>query len=295
MKNLLREFKFVVMPICFCIYGCTDNVDFDWSDYRSDRNIAAFIDDSFVVVTDVRRWIETTEKWNGAYKDKDGCGNDRMCIYNYRVQEDGPRWCDSTTSESGSYKWFQLTDSVIWAGSPWDGAGSFIKLWKIGEKDPIKHELRTKKIGCTKTFMPNSYKPWLDGTFIGKNEESFKTGGDTCQYVVLDTIANTITYKRLDENIDWIQKCDDVRAWGDDVYCLLLEEEGNSVVLKNSNDSIFVPLEKIYEGNFSGNMMELGVRICSLVTDKIACSDVKWTGNRDLEFYRNDGTIIHLN
>ena len=143
--------------------------------------------------------------------------------------------------------------------------------------------------------MPNSYKPRLDGTFIGKNEESFKTGGDTCQYVVLDTIANTITYKRLDENIDWIQKCDDVRAWGDDVYCLLLEEEGYSVVLKNSNDSIFVPLEKIYEGNFSGNMMELGVRICSLVTDKIACSDVKWTGNRDLEFYRNDGTIIHLN
>lgn len=300
MKKQLDKKKFITqliitIIICICIYGCSDNVDFDWSDYRSDRNIAAFIDDSFVVVTDTRRWIETTEKWNGAYKDKDGCGNDRMCIYNYRVQEDGPRWCDSTTSESGSYKWFQLTDSVIWAGSPWDGAGSFIKLWKIGEKDPIKHELRTKKIGCTKTFMPNSYKPWLDGTFIGKNEESFKTGGDTCQYVVLDTIANTITYKRLDENIDWIQKCDDVRAWGDDVYCLLLEEEGNSVVLKNSNDSIFVPLEKIYEGNFSGNMMELGVRICSLVTDKIACSDVKWTGNRDLEFYRNDGTIIHLN
>lgn len=284
--------RYVIVSICICIYGCSDNVDFDWSDYRSDRNIAAFIDDSFVVVTDTRRWIETTEKWNGAYMDKDGCGNDRMCIYNYRVQEDGPRWCDSTTSESGSYKWFQLTDSVIWAGSPWDGAGSFIKLWKIGEKDPVKHELRTKKVGCSRTFMPNSYKPWLDGTFIGKNEESFKTGGDTCQYVVLDTIANTITYKRLDENIDWIQKCDDVRAWGDDVYCFMPGESAfEAVLLRNRKDTIDVPI-KFTIGDFWGDVLRPNSNLCTLTDVKVACSGAIWRG--DFSFYQNDEAIANL-
>lgn len=59
-------------------------------------------------------------------------------------------------------------------------------------------------------------------------------------------------------------------------------------------DSIFAPMEKIYEGHFSGNMIELGIRICSLKTDEITCSDIKWTGNRELEFYRNDGAVIYL-
>ena len=226
---------------CACMWGCSDKVDFDWSSSRSDRMIAAFVDDSFVVVTDTRRWVESTEAWNGSYSEKEGCGNDRMCVYNYRVQEDGPRWCDSVSTESGSYRWFQLTDSVIWAGSPWDGAGSFIKLWKIGEK-PVRHSLKSKKEDCQKTFMPNSYRPWLDGTFIGLNGESLNVGGDSCQYVVLDTAANTITYKRLGEDLAWIKECDDVRAWGDDVVCMKKRDNESLNLLVNNEvqDSILV-------------------------------------------------------
>ena len=226
-----------------------------------------------------------------ASEESSGCGRERLCVYNYRVQEDGPRWCDSLSSKkmTGIFAG-QMTDSVIWGGE----VSKSVQLWKIGEKP---HEIKLDKSteGCSVEFRISSLKQWFDGTFIGRSGESLAADGDTCNYAVLDTVARTLTYKRLDKELAWIKTCDDVRAWGDDLYCLLLDEkEGNSVVLKNANDSIFAPMEKIYEGHFSGNMIELGVRICSLITDEIMCSDVKWTGNRELEFYRNDGTVIHL-
>lgn len=298
MKNLLNKIRFERLNIaalamafvCAGMWGCSDDVSFDWSETRSDREIAAFVDDSFVVVTDTRRWLESTEGWNGSYSESYGCGNDRMCIYNYRVQEDGPRWCDSIETESGSYHWHQLTDSIVWSGSPWDGAGSFIKLWKIGEK-PAKYELKVKKDGCKRSFMPNSYKQWLDGKFIGKNGESFDFDGEDCQYIVLDTVKNTLTYKRFDEDLKWVEKCDDVRAWGEDVYCLIFDKvDGNSVMLKNAADTIEMP--RIFAiGGFWGDVLKLSGRLCSFKNDVANCADVTWYGN-EIKFYRDDGIIV---
>ena len=184
----------------------------------------------------------------------------------------------------------QLTDSVIWGGY----IDNSIRLWKIGE---FPHEIRLNKKmeGCSVDFTVQSVKQWLDGTFIARGEKSLNADGDGCQYAVLDTLSKTITYKRLDKDLEWIKQCNDVRAWDNDVYCLALDENnGNSFVLKNGVDSIFAPMEKIYDGHFSGNMIELGVRVCSLINDVITCPDVKWTGNRELEFYRNDGAVIRL-
>lgn len=298
MKNLLKKVGFerlniaalAMVFVCAGMWGCSDDVSFDWSETRSDREIAAFVDDSFVVVTDTRRWLESTEGWNGSYSESYGCGNDRMCVYNYRVQEDGPRWCDSIETESGSYHWHQLTDSIVWSGSPWDGAGSFIKLWKIGEK-PVKYELNVKKEGCKRSFIPNSYKQWLDGKFIGKNGESFDYDGEDCQYVVLDTVKKTLTYKRFDEDLKWVEKCDDVRAWGEDVYCMIFDKvDGNSVMLKNAADTIEMP--RIFAiGGFWGDMLKLSGRLCSFKNDVANCADVTWYGN-EIKFYRDDGIIV---
>ena len=275
---------------CVCMWGCSDRVEFKWSDGRGTPLIAGFVDDSLVVAYDCREWLETTETWSigDGYSENSSCGHDRLLVFNYRVQEDGPRWTDSLTNKSGGYRWYQLTDSVFWRWTEND-----ILLWKLGET-ARKLKLSRRNDGCSQSSKIERMHQWLDGNFIALGD-NLSVGGDSCQYAVLDTVAGTLTYKRLDKDLEWIKKCDDVRAWGDDVYCLLLDEkEGNSVVLKNANDSIFAPMEKIYEGHFSGNMIELGVRICSLITDEIVCSDVKWTGNRELEFYRNDGTVIHL-
>lgn len=305
MKHLLKKSEMarllavaITAFACVCMWGCSDDVSFDWSNSRSDRMIAAFVDDSFVVVTDTRRWIESTEGWNGSYYEKEGCGNDRMCIYNYRVQEDGPRWCDSVSTESGSYRWFQLTDSVIWAGSPWDGAGSFIKLWKIGEK-PVRRSLKTKKEDCQKTFMPNSYRPWLDGTFIGLNGESLNVGDDSCQYVVLDTAANTITYKRLGEALAWIKECDDVRAWSDEVYCLLRKKENLSVLLSVNNvivDSLETDEKDkyaVYPALFAGHMLHLGDNICSLMNDRMKKYPNVQTTSKEIKFINAEYTVSY--
>ena len=277
--------------VCVSMWGCSDDVTFEWGEFRSDRSIAGFIDDSLVIVTDCRRWHEITEGWNGSYSEETSCGHDRMLIYNYRVQEEGPRWTDSLTNKSSGGYWKQLTDSIVWK---WDGGGQEkLKFWKIGLPAT---ELKLKKIyeSCSDDFGINRMHQWLDKTFIALGG-NFSTDGDSCQYAVLDTVEKTLIYKRLHKDLEWIKKCNDVRAWGKDVYCLVLDEkDGSSFVLKNGKDSIFAPMEKIYEGHFSGNMIELGVRICSLIKDEITCSDVKWTGNRELEFYRNDGIVIYL-
>ena len=297
MKHLLKKFGFqrvIVAAItafaCVCMWGCSDRVEFKWSDGRGTPLIAGFIDDSLVVAYDCREWLETTETWSigDGYSEESSCGHDRLLVFNYRVQEDGPRWTDSLTNKSGGYRWYQLTDSIFWR---WEEKNML--LWKIGE---TAHEMKIlrKNEGCSHSSKIERMHQWLDGTFIALGG-NLSAGEDSCQYAVLDTIEKTLTYKRLDKNLEWIKVCDDVRAWDDDVYCLLLDEkDGNSFVLKNEKDSIFAPMEKLFDGRFCGNMMELGVRVCSLTKDEIMCSDVKWTGNRELEFYRNDGTVIHL-
>ena len=294
MKHLLKKSEMarllavaITAFACVGMWGGSDQVEFKWVG-RGNMSIAGFIDDSLVVAYDCRGWLETTETWNGGYSEDESCGHDRLLVYNYRVQEDGPRWTDSLTNKRGGYHWYQLTDSIFWR---WEGKN--ILLWKIGE---TAHEMKVsrKNEGCSQEFEINRMHQWLDNSFIAFGGR-LTAEGDSCQYAVLDTISGTLTYKRLDKDLEWIKICDDVRAWDDDVYCLLLDEkDGNSFVLKNEKDSIFAPMEKIYEGHFSGNMIELGVRICSLSNDEITCSDVKWTGNRELEFYRNDGTVIHL-
>ena len=297
MKNLLKKFEMarllavaITAFACVCMWGCSDRVEFKWSDGRGTPLIAGFIDDSLVVAYDCREWLETTETWSigDGYSEESSCGHDRLLVFNYRVQEDGPRWTDSLTNKSGGYRWYQLTDSIFWR---WEEKN--ILLWKIGE---TAHEMKIsrKNEGCSHSSKIERIHQWLDDGFIALGGR-FSAGGDSCQYAVLDTISGTLTYKRLDKNLEWIKVCDDVRAWEDDVYCLLLDEkDGNSFVLKNEKDSIFAPMEKLFDGRFCGNMMELGVRVCSLTKDEIMCSDVKWTGNRELEFYRNDGTVIHL-
>ena len=290
MRNGMNKLLTVTAVLaCVCMWGCTD-VDFKWSDGRGTPLIAGFIDDSLVVAYDCREWLETTETWSigDGYSEKSSCGHDRLLVYNYRVQEDGPRWTDSLKNKSGGYRWYQLTDSVFWR---WEGNN--ILLWKIGE---TAHEMKIsrKNEECSQSSKIERMHQWLDGTFIALGG-NLSASNDSCQYAVLDTLSRVLIYKRLDKDLEWIQKCSDVRAWSDDVYCLVLDkEEGKSFILKNKTDSIFAPMEKLYEGRFSGNMLELGVRVCSLIKDVIICSDVKWTGNQELEFYRNDGTEIHL-
>lgn len=155
-------------------------------------------------------------------------------------------------------------------------------------------KLSKKQDGCLQAFNIDRVRQWRDGCFLALGNR-IATDDDSCQYAILDTVAKTITYKRLDGEWKWIGDCDDVIAQNENVYCLALDKKnGKSFIMKNGKDSILVPMDLLYEGAFWGNMLELGIRICSLVKDTIACSDIKWMGNRELEFYRDDGEVIYL-
>ena len=272
--NLLKSEKLLAVAIaafaCVCMWGCTD-VDFKWSDGRGTPLIAGFIDDSLVVAYDCREWLETTETWSigDGYSEKSSCGHDRLLVFNYRVQEDGPRWTDSLKNKSGGYRWYQLTDSVFWR---WEGK-NFL-LWKIGE---TAHEIKLLKKNeeCSQTFEVNRMHQWLGDSFIALGGKLF-AGGDSCQYAVLDTVEKTLTYKRLDKNLKWIQKCGDIRAWGDDVYCLKFDKEERTSSLF-INDSLGHVLENNYSWTaeavlqFQGHILLLERDVCLLENGKITC------------------------
>ena len=292
MKHLLNRIglqRLMVVVItaftCVCMWGCSDQVEFKWSDSRGTPSIAGFIDDSLVVAYDCRGWLETTETWNGGYNDDESCGHDRLLVYNYRVQEDGPRWTDSLTNKRGGYHWYQLTDSVFWR---WEEKNML--LWKIGE---TAHEMKLsrKNEGCSYSSKIERMHQWLDGTFIALGG-NLSAGEDSCQYAVLDTIEKTLTYKRLDKNLEWIKVCDDVRAWDDDVYCFMPGEHAfEAVLLRNRIDTIDVPV-KFTVGDFWGNVLHPNADLCNLVDGVVICSGAIWRGG--LSFYQNEEIVVDL-
>ena len=289
LMNCLCHTRLLIVSLaafaCVGVLGCSDRVEFKWVG-RGNMSIAGFIDDSLVVAYDCRGWLETTETWNGGYSEDESCGHDRLLVFNYRVQEDGPRWTDSLTNKSGGYRWYQLTDSIFWR---WDGYNML--LWKLGE---TAHEMKLsrKNEGCLLEFEINRMHQWLNDGFIVLGGR-LSAEEDSCQYAVLDTIAGTLTFKRLSDDLEWIKACDDVRAWGDDVYCVILDDEGeNSLVLKNEGVMIPTP-RKFAIGGFWGNTIKLSGNICSIHDDEITCSDVIWYGNGDgLKFYQNEELVV---
>lgn len=273
---------------CISMWGCSDKEEFKWSDVRSTPSIAGFIDDSLVVAYDCRGWLETTETWSigDGYSEDASCGHDRLLVYNYRVQEDGPRWTDSLTNKSGGYRWYQLTDSIFWR---WEG--NDILLWKLGEKAHVM-EISRKKEGCSQTFEIDRMRQWLGESFIALGG-NLSAGGDSCQYAVLDTTAKTLSYKRLNKDSEWIEDCDDVRAWNEDVYCMSWNDwHREGILKKNQHDTLSVSFE-FGMGGFWGTVIELGGHFCALIDDRILCAeDVLWI--RPLKFERYDEVILDL-
>lgn len=295
MKNLLKKSEieglFAILALALasvCMWGCSED-RVRWNEGFSGAEIVGFVDDSLVMVGSYQMRTESHEGLFEPYWDVIESGHERLCVYNYRVQEDGPRWCD-TLGEYNMTNAFrgQMTDSIIWGGD----MPNSIRLWKIGES---QHQIKLKKLteGCSGEFGVASVKQWLDGKFIARGDKSLNANDYGCQYAVLDTIARTLTFKRLSDDLEWIRECDDVRVWGDDVYCVILDDEGeNSLILKNINDTIPTP-RKFAIGGFWGNMIKLSGNICSIHDDEIICSDVIWYGN-ELKFYENGEVVVDL-
>ena len=300
MRNGMNKLLTVTAVLaCVCMWGCSGKTE--WNNSFGGAEVVGFINDSLVIVYDSQGWHQDQGSFIQDHGDISGRGHQRLRVFNYRVQEDGPRWADTLDNddiEDFNYVKGQLSDSVIWGGDP----KSEVSFWKIGSKP---HKMKVKKVfdGCSiDVRYTTKLRHWLDGKILvmgnrlNPDIEGFdldSLGSEYCQYAVLDTIQKTTIYKRLDDDLRWIKKCDDVRAWGNDVYCVILDDKGeNSLVLKNENDTILTPREFAI-GGFWGNMVKLSGNICSMNDDEIICSDVIWYGN-ELKFYRNNEIVVDL-
>lgn len=309
MENKTNKFglrkMLVVLAVafmCVCMWGCSDDVTMRWSDERSLGGVVGFVDDSLVIVSSYHYWHEEVNPAFGTSYDREGRTHPGLSLYNYRVQLDGPVWSDTLdNSRDDDFEYIkgQLADSVIWGGDP----KSEMSFWKIGEKP---HRIKIKKAfdGCS-IDVPYTTKlrPWLDGKILvlgnkrNPDMEGFaqdSLGSDYCQYAVLDTVQKVITYKKLDGDLVWVRKCDDVRAWGDDVYCSVPGEhplEGH--ILKNNTDTLLAPLV-FSRGIFWGEMIELRASICRLEKKLISCLDPEFTWREPLKFYQNNNVVVEL-
>lgn len=266
----------VVALMCVCMWGCSDDLErkwgpIEWSSPRTVGGVIGFIDDSLVIVSDWRHWSQEQDGFVYDGGTISGIGHQGLRVYNYRVQEEGPRWTDTldnANTNGFTYLVGQLSDSIIWGGN---GNSSF-SFWKLGQKPVVMNVLVTKD-GCNATFKHEKMRTWLNGKILLKG--SLSAGGDSCQYAVLDTIAKTLTYKRLGLNLEWIKTCDDVRVWGGDVYCLMRQKSNWSVLLLVDNivvDSIEFDANRkyaVYPALFAGSMLHMGDYVCSIANGKI--------------------------
>lgn len=304
---------------CVCMWGCSfeDESHKEWA-YRGDKKVVGFLDDSLVIVGDARRWYEVSDE-DGDIVGLGAWGHHTLYLYNYRVQENGPRWLDSLDNGfENDFEYFrgQLSDSVIWGGGNpnYYDFQNDISFWKIGEK-PKKIKIERLFEGCSHKIFAEKMHEWNDGKIIVLGGTSvidsldpyryiknalvtYDSNKAYCQYAILDTTARTITYKRLDKDLEWIKQCDDVRAWGNDVYCLLRKKENLSVLLSVNKivvDSIEMDdVEKyaVYPAVFAGDMLYLGDYICFLNNEKMQKYPNVRTYLREIKFIDSKNNVV---
>lgn len=94
-----------------------------------------------------------------------------------------------------------------------------------------------------------------------------------------------------------VQKCDDVRAWGEDVYCLQTIPNADQIghLLVNGVDQGMLKINAAI-GPFWGNMLELGNNLCELSDEGILkCLSVRWLGGTEkAKFVDENGNTIYL-
>lgn len=296
MKNLLKKVEFAGLNfavlamafVCAGLLGCSscfeEDTHYEWALNRQGKKIVGFLDDSLAIVSDYRFWYEIKDD-DG---DQVGIGMARpaLYLYNYRVQLNGPVWVDSLDDGFGgnfNYTRGQLSDSVIWGSDAVDVLRfeNYLSFWKLGEM-PVKIKIKRQYDNCSNEVVFTRLREWTDGKIIAVGEKSLGFGADSCNYAILDTSSQMITYKRLNDEMEWIRQCDDVRAWGGDVYCLVIKDNPlNLYVLKNNKilDALLQgePLEwtEYSRLDFMGEVLKLDNNMCKIKEEEFVCFGVQ--------------------
>ena len=258
---------------------------------KGNAKVVGFIDDSLVIVYDFQYWNQDLADGTQIT----GTGKQRLRVFNYRVQEDGPRWADTLDNMTEVYDYVrgQLSDSAIWGGN---GRNTF-SFWKLGE-EPVAYGVSINKEGCDVDYSVRALRPWLNGDIIALGEETINADGNSCQYAILDTTARMITYKRLDKDLEWIKQCDDVRALKNKIYCLrtMVHTDQIGHLIVNNEDQGLLEINAAI-GPFWGDMLELGNNLCKISDNGLNCLSTRWLGGVEIEYAKfvdEKGECVYL-
>ena len=282
---------------CVCMWGCGDlfredgEKEFTGHYIKGNAKVVGFIDDSLVIVYDFQYWNQDLADGTQIT----GTGKQRLRVFNYRVQEDGPRWADTLDNMTEVYDYVrgQLSDSAIWGGN---GRNTF-SFWKLGE-EPVAYGVSINKEGCDVDYSVRALRPWLNGDIIALGEETINADGNSCQYAILDTTVKTITYKRLDKDLEWIKQCDDVRALKNKIYCLrtMVHTDQIGHLIVNNEDQGLLEINAAI-GPFWGDMLELGNNLCKISDNGLNCLSIRWLGGVEIEYAKfvdEKGECVYL-
>ena len=282
---------------CVCMWGCGNlfredgEKEFTGHYIKGNAKVVGFIDDSLVIVYDFQYWNQDLADGTQIT----GTGKQRLRVFNYRVQEDGPRWADTLDNMTEVYDYVrgQLSDSAIWGGN---GRNTF-SFWKLGE-EPVAYGVSINKEGCDVDYSVRALRPWLNGDIIALGEETINADGNSCQYAILDTTARMITYKRLDKDLEWIKQCDDVRALKNKIYCLrtMVHTDQIGHLIVNNEDQGLLEINAAI-GPFWGDMLELGNNLCKISDNGLNCLSTRWLGGVEIEYAKfvdEKGECVYL-
>ncbi len=153
------------------MWGCGDwfpeDGEREFFGYYSRPHIVGFIDDSLVIVADDKEWTQETSDGYAI----GGRGHQRLCIFNYRVQEAGPRWTDTLDNFNDEcnyalgqliYHWrafssppnSSITNAIELGDRTWNKDGKFGKRRSLMEEaQEVKASLNVPKNGKDSLYV----------------------------------------------------------------------------------------------------------------------------------------------
>lgn len=224
--------------------GCGDKITTTF-DGRQGGYLVALVNDSLALLTTVDRYDVCEE--TGGFVSSDEChlkfDNTGLHLVNYRKKQ--ILWGDTAGYAVSIAEGFYRDSSVFIHFAEQYG------FWKIGHKPELLGNIHW--VSPCEGFGNAYVRPWINGNVLLKNAKG-------CSFAVLDTANDRVTEIKLDDDLAWIKKCDDVVYFNENVNCLFLDEHNAIKVVSNSVEEELRSLEKdslyladIYDGNLKWN------------------------------------------
>lgn len=195
---------------CVSMWGCglfDEDVSHAVDEKRYDGIVFVIIDDSLVLETNGRRWMDRTDRCDYWEDCETGTVNQGIFLVNYRNKQK-PLWGDTIDgSISVVYGYYHDSSAMF------SNANDEFGFWRIGGKPRV-----VRKWSCEAPCECNREKyghPWIEGNVLLK-----MVAQDDCPYAVLDTMTGHVKKLEFAGEYTWLGNCDDITYIDGTIVCV---------------------------------------------------------------------------